>query len=313
MISLKQRYTNEARQFDSDWQAFERGENRIARGLGFAAKIDRLARIIYVGRQVRKENLRDEEDHLATQFQRLSQLAGPRKDSDLLPWIVQYRLLWREHFGIFLFTLVTFVSATLLGLGIGLNHSDFIPAIVSAEMMEKILDHVAWFERLQANPLMGALEIAVNNIKVSILCFLGGAVLGLGGWWILASNGLMLGMIFGFCMKNDFHDRLADFISAHGFLELTVIIASAFASFLVGQCFWRRPFKTFRQRIGQASVDGFNIMLGVTPWLILAGALEGFVSPFPSYSQTQKLVLGIVVTVAFWAWTFWPIPSGSKT
>jgi len=311
--SLRDRYLGEARRFDENWQNYQKGLDPAALALRFPVQIDRLARWIYAARRYGRQDMTAEEDHLATQMQNLAQIAGPRREFEVLTWTEQYRTVWRRNFGLFLFTMVMFVAATLVGIGIGINHSSYLAAVAGPRIMESILDHEAWFERLRKDPVFGAMGIAANNIKVSITCYMGGALLGLGGWLVLMFNGLMFGMIIGFCFKNDFHIPLMDFVSTHGPLELTVIIASAFASFLVGRTFWRGPYRDFRARLGRASLDSVNIMMGVTPWLILAGLLEGCVSPYPFASPWQKILIGVLAAAAFWLWTFWPTLPGPNS
>lgn len=157
--------------------------------------------------------------------------------------------------------------------------------------------------------MMGAFGIAVNNIKVSLLAFLGGAAFGLGSIYVLLFNGLMFGAVFGYCVKNGFHDRLADFVASHGFLELTVIVAAAFAGLVMGRGIWRGLIEDrakWRERLTETAYEAQVLAMGIIPWLILAGIIEGFVSPFPSLASFEKLLLGLMLAAIFFLYTFWP-------
>jgi len=221
-------------------------------------------------------------------------------------FITRYRQIWRSHFSLFLFTASLFLGSLFLGWNIGRFQHDYVPLIVGQDMMEIIIDNRPWFESLQLNPALGALQIAYNNIMVTVRVFLFGLLAGVGGLALMLYNGVMIGSIMGYCAANGFEHRLTDFVVAHGFLELTIIVAGAFASFLVGRTFYFRPFANFRHHLASGSREAFVVACGVTPWLILAAFFEGFISPFSQFSFSLKLAAGLFLGSLFWLWTFWP-------
>lgn len=293
-------------------ESVQTGASPIRSSLELLRQFDRMALWVYRqrDRQVFNEDEKAEfEADLATQAFQLNILAGDRPQKSELSFRELYRLIWLENIDVFWATLLAFCVSTVLGGLIGLYHTEYSNLLIGQQMMETILDREAWFERLQENPAMGAFEIAVNNIKVSILAFLGGAVFGLGSIYILLFNGLMIGAVFGFCMKNGFHDRLADFVATHGFLELTVIIAAAFAGIVMGRGLWRgliEDRKNWVVRLSETAYEAQILAMGIIPWLLLAGLMEGFISPFPTLSTVQKTILGITLTLIFIAYTFVP-------
>ena len=173
-------------------------------------------------------------------------------------------------------------------------------------MIEDVLEGHKWFESIQPTPLMDGIGIAVNNIRVSINCFIMGSLLGLGGLVLLSYNGIILGAVMGFCFANSFDEELMRFITGHGVLEMSIIIASAFASFLFGRVFYMRPRALFRHRMAMAASDAGVVLTGILPWLTLAACIEVFVSPWPQYSMASRITVGLGVAALFWAWTLWP-------
>lgn len=300
------------RQVAETSEKVQTGSEPIRSSLDLLRSFDRMAIWVYRqrDRQVFSESEKSEfEADLATQAFQLNLLAGDRPQKSDLSFRELYRLIWIENIDVFWATLLAFCVSTVLGGLIGLYHTEYSNLLIGQQMMETILDREAWFERLQENPAMGAFEIAVNNIKVSIFAFLGGAVFGLGSIYILLFNGLMIGAVFGYCMKNGFHDRLTDFIATHGFLELTVIIAAAFAGIVMGRGIWRGLIEDRRNwvaRLSETAYEAQILAMGIIPWLLLAGLMEGFVSPFPTLSTIQKAMLGITLTLIFLAYTFMP-------
>jgi uncharacterized membrane protein SpoIIM required for sporulation len=222
-------------------------------------------------------------------------------------WIKEYRSIWRRHIELFLFCLLLFVVSCLVGWLIGVSQPFYVPLIIEQEFMEMIIDHDSWFARLQDNPLSGGLEIAFNNINVSIKAFILGALLGVGGLVLLCFNGIHFGVVFGYCMYRGFHRELLDFVLSHGFLELTIIIASVFSGLVLGRVFYLRPYSKFAERFRFAAREAGILALGIIPWLALAAVFEGFVSPFHYLSMELKMLVGMLLCLAFILWTFMPL------
>jgi uncharacterized membrane protein SpoIIM required for sporulation len=233
---------------------------------------------------------------------------GP--SSSYRDWVNQYRRVWRNNLDLFYFTLCLFIISIVVGWNIGVSKPSYVALIIPQNLMEMIVDHTSWFAELQENPLLGGLIIAINNIKVSIVCFLLGTLCGIGGIGILCFNGILFGTMFGFCLTKGFHNHLLNFVLAHGFLELTIIIASCFAGLLIGRVFYIRPYENFQKRIGLAAKEAGIVASGEIPWLILAAIIEGFVSPFHYLNMELKGLLGITVCLTFVIWTFRPETPG---
>lgn len=218
----------------------------------------------------------------------------------------RYRQTWRDNFSLFLYTLAMFMVACIVGWHIGSLNYEYAAVLIPQPLIEDILDHHKWFDRIQDAPLSYGISIAWNNINVAINCFLLAALAGLGGVYILVFNGLFFGAILGFCYTHEFHDALLNFVVGHGVLELTIIVAATFSGFIFGRVFYMRPYRLFRVRIAAATRDAAVLLLGLLPWLVVAACLEVFVSPWPFLDYQSKIWLGIIAAVAFWAWTFWP-------
>ena len=219
-------------------------------------------------------------------------------------WSDRYREIWYREFPLFIFCMAVFVGSVVIGLALALFDPEYLPLFLPQPLMERILDHSAWFEEIRKNPFADGLSIAYNNIKVAILAFAMGALLGLGGLYIVAFNGVLFGAIVGYCLSHGFEGPLARFVAGHGPLELSIIVASGFASLLYGRAFLMRPIRDIPLRLQRGGRDAFLVLSGIVPWLLLAAFLEVFVSPWEYLSGSAKLLVGIIAAVAFWWWTF---------
>jgi len=247
------------------------------------------------------------EDFIATISQDLLGLRKAEKSKTRYrDFLERYRRAWRENFSLFLFTLFLFVGCFLLAWYAvkmnPLNAGAFIPE----SLMDDIVDNYRWFDRVQNSPWLFGLLIAFNNIKVGLFCFMAGAVLGFGGLILLGYNGLHFGAVFAFAYYKGFTGALTTFVLGHGILEMTILIAATFAGLIVGRTFYQRPFKYFGKRMAYASQEAKTILAGVLPWLLLAAAVEVFVSPWPYFSVGMRLLISLTITASFWLWTFWP-------
>jgi uncharacterized membrane protein SpoIIM required for sporulation len=143
-----------------------------------------------------------------------------------------------------------------------------------------IANHVDWTQAInQANPTMTT-GIQTNNITVTFMAFGGGVFAGLGTLFALVYNGLLFGMVMGLCVKHQFW-AIPVFVSGHGVIELTAIFMAGGAGFLIGKALL---IPGDMRRIDALVTNGLlaiKLMLGTIPMLLVAGLIEGFISPAP--------------------------------
>jgi uncharacterized membrane protein SpoIIM required for sporulation len=132
--------------------------------------------------------------------------------------------------------------------------------------------------------------IMTNNIRVTFLAFAGGVLLGFLTLYILAQNGLLIGAVAGAAQRFDFADNLWGFIAAHGMVELSVIFIAGGAGLQLGWAVFRPGLLTRRAALVVAARRAFNLLVGCVPLLVLAGIIEGFISP-SSLPVAVKLVV----------------------
>lgn len=222
-------------------------------------------------------------------------------------FIREYRTVWREEISLFSYCAFLFCTSCVLGWLVGKTHPEYASAILPQNLVEDIYNHQAWFHSLQKDPILGGIQIAINNIRVSINCFLCSAVLGLGGLLLLCFNGVFFGVVYGFCEYHGFHEEIKSFVVSHGPLELTIIVAASFSGLIFGRVFFQRPWRDFSKRFRREAERSFTVLKGILPWLVLAATFEGLVSPFSYLSTPMKVLFGLVLAVLFWVWTFGPV------
>jgi len=144
--------------------------------------------------------------------------------------------------------------------------------------------------------------IMTNNIQVMFLTFAGGMTAGLLTLWVLINNGLHLGAIFGLLLAHELAGGLAEFVIAHGVVELSVIFLAGGCGLYVGDGLLRPGLASRRDALLQRSRVGVKLILGSAPFLVIAGVIEGFLSPSAA-PWPIKLLAGVtsgVLLYAYW-------------
>lgn len=135
--------------------------------------------------------------------------------------------------------------------------------------------------------------ILTNNIRVMFLTFAGGITVGLLTFWVVLSNGIHLGAIFGLLQVHGLSSGLGEFVIAHGFIELSVIFLAGGCGLYMGDGLLRPGLLTRRAALMQRSRLSVQLILGCVPLLILAGLIEGFISP-SGLPWPVKLTVGLL-------------------
>jgi len=195
------------------------------------------------------------------------------------------------------YTLAAFLMFLLPALGsFWLAYRD--PAAAVALMpgiedrIQDIRDKREWWKDLNDGNAAGASMIMTNNIQVAILAFAGGTLLGVFTLYLLAQNGLMLGIVAGAAQALGFATNLWGFVAAHGVIELSVIFIAGGAGLQLGWSVIRPGLLTRRAALLLATRRAAQLLLGCIPLLVIAGTIEGFISP-------SALPLAVKLAVSF--------------
>jgi uncharacterized membrane protein SpoIIM required for sporulation len=172
---------------------------------------------------------------------------------------------------------------------------------VDPGLREAIASHTNWTEAVnRANPLAST-SIQANNITVTFVTFAGGLLGGLGTLFALFKNGLLLGTVFELCIRYRFWE-IPIFIAAHGVIELTAIFIAGGAGLLVGKALL---IPGDMRRIDALVTNGglaIKLILGCIPMLVIAGLIEGFISPahiLPAYKFSISALSALVMAMYF--------------
>ena len=145
-------------------------------------------------------------------------------------------------------------------------------------MSDTIERRQMWTESILTIKPLASSAIMTNNLTVSFTTFAFGISAGLGTVYMLAVNGLLMGVICAACWQAGLGLRLATFVAPHGVLELPAIFIAAAGGLLIarGLLF---PGSLPRRDALVYGGQGVRLAFGIIPMLVVAGIIEGFVSP----------------------------------
>ncbi len=144
-----------------------------------------------------------------------------------------------------------------------------------------------------------------NNILVSIRAFAMGALFGIGAFYDIAFFGAHVGSIFGACYKLNppFGFELASFVIGHGVIEIATVCFCGGAGMMIGYAMVDPGDLTRAQALKKKGMEAAKIVIGCAALLVVAGLIEGFISP-SALPPAVKFATGILSGIALFAYLF---------
>jgi uncharacterized membrane protein SpoIIM required for sporulation len=172
-----------------------------------------------------------------------------------------------------------FVIAGVVGAVLTARDPDFALNVLGPDMIATIARHEMWTHSIVSVKPLASSAIMTNNLTVSFLAFAAGISAGLGTVYLMAFNGLLIGVLGTACAASGMSLPLWSFVAPHGALELPALFVAGGAGLRLGQGLLFPGYLPRRQALVQAGREAVPLILGCVPLLVVAGILEAFVSP----------------------------------
>ncbi len=122
--------------------------------------------------------------------------------------------------------------------------------------------------------------LMTNNIRVSLVAFAGGITAGVLTIYALVFNGIAaLGAGVGLYITKGIGGQILGFVAAHGVLELSAICLAGAAGLLLATAMLVPGDRTRREALALNGARSLHLVACVVIFLILAGIIEGNISP----------------------------------
>jgi uncharacterized membrane protein SpoIIM required for sporulation len=145
-----------------------------------------------------------------------------------------------------------------------------------------------------------AVSIFTNNIGVTFTAFASGILFGVAPAFFLLYNGMILGAVGGIAAATGHATDVVELIVPHGILELSCIAVSAAAGMRMGWALVEPGPRRRTEALAAEAPRAVLLVLATAPWLVLAGTVEGFVTPH-HLPLLPAVAIGIGVAAPYWA------------
>jgi uncharacterized membrane protein SpoIIM required for sporulation len=216
-------------------------------------------------------------------------------------WTRTFPRAFRRNAPNLLAAVFLFAIGGVFGLGLAAVQPSLATTLLGPPAVDGLREGRLWTESLvhTVPPAVSSSAIARNNLSVALVGWAGGALAGIGALYILFLNGFLLGSVFGVTLHYSLADRLLEFVSAHGPLEITLILVTAAAGLRMGRALVEAADLPRREVLRTAGRDALVILGGCLPWFVPLGVVEGFVSPAAAVPAALKALLGLCLLGVF--------------
>src|SRR5215467_10515145 len=216
-----------------------------------------------------------------------------------------YPEIFRRQLPLVMTAFGVFVLGAIVGLLVTVTKPDFMRAFLGPHMMNTLEHHEMWTDSIVTVKPKEASRIMTNNMTVSFVAFAGGISAGVLTLWMLFYNGILMGVIGVACWYYGMSLGLWSFVAPHGVLELPAIFIAGGAGLLVAKGMLFPGLLPRRDAIARAGAEAVRLLVGTIPILIIAGTIEGFISP-SGLAPRWKFVLAAAIAAIFFLYLFLP-------
>lgn len=222
-------------------------------------------------------------------------------------WKTELPLVIRSNHRHILYSFIIFMVSVLIGIISTAGDDSFVRLILGDHYVNMTLANIENGDPMavykQMNGVDMFLGISLNNIWVAFRAIVFGVFLSTGSWYIIFSNGVMLGAFQCFFYQQGLLALSMLTIWIHGTLEISAIIIAGGAGITIGNSILFPGTLTRLASFTKGAKDGLKIAIGLIPVFLVAACFEGFVTRHTEMPEILSLFI-IISSLTFVIWYF---------
>jgi uncharacterized membrane protein SpoIIM required for sporulation len=208
-----------------------------------------------------------------------------------------YPAIFRETFPDTLTAFIIFLAAGVAAFLVAMGDPAFPRYLLGGQMIDTIEHHRMWTQSVVTVKPLASSAILTNNLSVAFTTFALGITAGIGTVYMMLVNGLLIGVVGEACWREGMSLQLWSFVAGHGVLELPAIFIAGGAGLGIARGMLFPGHLPRRASLAIAGTRSVKLMLGAIPMLLIAGFVEGFISPSGLPVAVKFLLSGALGTL----------------
>jgi uncharacterized membrane protein SpoIIM required for sporulation len=205
--------------------------------------------------------------------------------------------VWHSRMFVAVALLCFFVPA--VGFAVWLaNAPAALDAAVPPELQELIAaeEFESYYSSDAAQNFAG--QVTINNIQVAFLAFALGIVAVLGPTFVLALNGMNVGVMAAVMHRAGEAPQFWGLILPHGLLEISAILVAGAAGLRLSWAVVAPGDRPRRAALRDEGLRSVVIVMGLAVCFVVAGFIEGFITP-SALPTALRIAVGVAVLAGF--------------
>lgn len=234
-----------------------------------------------------------------------------RKGRLLSFWHTELPLIFYRYRWVLSLSFLFFVVFFLLGIISSKLEPEFARAILGDEYVDMTLENIAKGDPFgvykEGDSFVMFLAIAWNNIRISLMMCGLGISIGLGTFWFLFKNALMVGVFEHLFYTHHLGKDFFLVVFIHGTLELSAIVVAAASGFVLARAIIFPGTYSRLSALRRSAPDAVKIIVSQVPVLLIAAFFESYVTRHTEMPPALSLlVLGASLALMLGYFVIYP-------
>lgn len=205
--------------------------------------------------------------------------------------------VWHSRYFVLLSTAMFFVPALLLGFWLA-GDPDSLERVVPADLQAEIAESqfADYYKSDSAQNF--ATSVTLNNARVGLMAFAFGFIPMLGTGFVMVFNGANVGVMGAVMHSSGESAQFWGLILPHGLLEIAAILVAGGAGLRLSWTIIAPGDRTRLRALKEEGLRSISIVFGLVVCFIVAGFIEGFVTP-SDLPTSLRIAVGVSALVLF--------------